>query len=141
MNIIELFKEYANLPTLEAKIEEGKKHYLAFVAALKKEGYADADITNFACMLVRLASGADREADEEEYQLFEGITGIEMSFGEFYGMVKKGHDGEFLDVMDELVDGLNAEGKEEALRFVAVFLSSDHELTAVEKSVFDRLLK
>lgn len=126
---------------IDAKqIEDGKKAYAALLADMKEAGYPEKEAINFASLLVRVACGADLYgAEKEEYDVFTGVTGVELTFDEFAAMTKNAANKGFVDAIDEIVDGLNAKAKKSALDFVEVFLNADEVLSANEEALLKKL--
>ena len=138
MKVKEFLESYKSL-SYEEKLAEAKKAYAELGARMQASGYSADEIDDFATMLVRLAAGADRHSSEAELKLFEEATGIKTDKYEFFAMNKNAASESFVSSMDEIVDSLKKEAKVAALRFVALFLVADNELSAKEKAIFDRL--
>jgi len=122
------------------RLAKNRKSYDELVKAMSELGYKKEEIEQFVLMLVRLASGSDYEADEGEYKLLMEITGLRLSEGEFYGLVKHAVDEAFISGVDQIVDSLSAEGKAAALDLFELFLRADDELTPEEARIY-RILK
>lgn len=138
MKIELLFAEYKGL-NKEQLIQKGREAYAKFGEIMDRKGYKENEIVQFATMLVRLAAGADRYGAEEELELFQAVTGIKTDVFEFSLMAKRADDESFVNAMDEIVDSLDKEAKDAALRFAAVFFASDHHLGKKEIALFERL--
>ena len=143
MLLEELLEKYAKASYDEKReamrLADAQKAFNDLQKEMLKAGYKEQEVKAFVYSLVRLASGADHEADKEEYHLFVAATGFELSEGEFYGLVKHCFDAEFVDSVDQIVDSLAPAAKDAALRFVACFLVADREISKVEKNVFKKL--
>ena len=138
MKIEQLFEEYKGLRK-EQLIEKGREAYAAFGEKMDRAGYSKKEVVAFATMLVRLAAGADRFGTKEELDLFEAATGIDTDEYEFASMTKNAHDESFISAIDEIVDSLEKDAKEAALRFAAVFFAADNHLGEKEIALFKRL--
>ena len=143
MLLEELLKKYAEASYDEKReamrLEDAQKAFNDLKKEMLKAGYSEKEAVSFVYSLVRIASGSDHEADEEEYNLFVAATGLEITTGEFYGLIKHGFDKEFVDSVDQIVDSLSHEAKDAALRFVACFLFADKEISDVEREMFKKL--
>ena len=117
----------------------GKKLFEGLLAEMVRLGYSRDEADDFAALLVRLACGADNVASKEEYELFQKVTGVELSIHEFYDLIKGGDEESFVASMDEIVDGLDGAAKQAALAFVEFFLNADESLPEREKALFNRL--
>ena len=138
MKLENLFNEYKALSKAQL-VEKGREAYSLFGTQMDKAGYDKKEVVSFATMLVRLAAGADNFGTKEELELFEAITGIDTDEYEFAAMTKNANEESFVNQIDQIVDSLNAEAKEAALRFAALFLSADNRLGEKEKALFQRL--
>ena len=90
-------------------------------------------------MLVRLAAGADNFGSEAEFELFQAVTEIKSDIYEFKAMVRNSEEEGFVAAIDEVVDSLDKELKEAALRFAALFFAVDNHLNQKEADLFKRL--
>lgn len=138
MKIEQLFAEYKNL-NKEQLIQKGREAYAKFGELMDRKGYNEKEIVQFATMLVRLAAGADRYGSDEELALFQEVTGIETDKFEFALMAKNADDEAFVSAIDEIVDSLDKDAKDAALRFAAIFFASDNKLGKKEIALFERL--
>ena len=133
-----LAERYSKLPH-DKKVDTGKAVFKLLNAKLAKLGYSEKEILSFAVQLARLAAGADNAAAEEEHKLLVEITGIELDKFEFFAMIKNAEKEDFVRPMDEIVDSLDKEAKEACLTLVALFISTDKQISPLEKALFDRL--
>ena len=138
MKIQELLDNYKSL-TFEQKLAEAKVAFADLGARMQEAGYSPKDVKDFATMLVRLASGADKHASEQELDLFEKATGIDTDEYEFFSMNKRAGEEAFVSAIDEIVDSFGFGAKEAALRFVALFFVADNELSPKEEQLLARL--
>ena len=138
MKIEQLFAEYKGL-NKQQLIQKGREAYAKFGEIMDRKGYKEEEVVQFATMLVRLAAGADRYGSDEELELFQAVTGIKTDKFEFALMTKNADDESFVSAIDEIVDSLDKDAKDAALRFAAIFFASDHHLNAKEIALFKRL--
>ena len=138
MKIEQLFAEYKGL-NKEQLIQKGREAYAKFGEIMDRKGYNEKEIVQFATMLVRLAAGADRYGADEEFELFQAITGIATDKFEFALMAKNADEESFISAIDEIVDSLDKEAKDAALVFAAIFFASDNRLNKKEIALFERL--
>jgi len=138
MKIEQLFAEYKGL-NKQQLIQKGREAYAKFGEIMDRKGYNEKEVVQFATMLVRLAAGADRYGSEEELELFQEVTGIKTDKFEFALMAKSADDESFISAIDEIVDSLDKDAKDAALRFAAIFFASDNHLGKKEIELFKRL--
>ena len=138
MKLEELFNQYRNLRK-EELVKEGRRVYSALGAGMSKKGYSQKEVLGFATMLVRLAAGADNFGSEAEFELFQAVTEIKSDIYEFKAMVRNSEEEGFVAAIDEVVDSLDKELKEAALRFAALFFAVDNHLNQREADLFKRL--
>ena len=122
----------------EAKVKEVHDQLVADgqkAFRLLKDAYGDG-AQYFACLLARMVVDLDNHTTDEEYQLFVDATGIQMSKHEFDNLTKNGRDDAFVNELNDVIDNSTPSGKEAALRFVAIFMVGDKELTDEELALF-----
>lgn len=138
MKIEELFNQLKGF-SREELVKQGREAYAQFGEKMSRVGYKHDEIVAFATMLVRLAAGADNFGGKDELELFEAVTNIKTDPYEFKAMTRNADDPEFIRVIDEIVDSLDAASKEAALKFAAVFFAVDNHLGEKEIALFKRL--
>ena len=134
----DVFNKYLHM-TYRQKVDVARETIADMADFLLKLEVGEEDRVNFYINLVRLFAGADQKFSLEECKLFNDIFSINLTYKEFTSLMV-GHDEEFVDNMDKIIDMMDEEAKVSACSFGLVFLSVDRNITDSERKVFERIL-
>lgn len=139
MTLRELYDKAVNLSRQE-RINLAGGSGAELLKFLKERGMNGEDSFRFILYLVALFAGADGAIDEDEHKLFVDITGAEWSRSDLQEALKGLFNGEFLEQMDKLIDGMPEDQKWNCCLFGLAFVSADGTISAREQQVFERIL-
>ena len=110
-----------------------------------KEGLEDGgidpgDIPGCIRMFTKLLVSADRACNEKEYVYFKEVTGIKLTYDEFFEMTNCGTDEEFIDEAFELIDILDRHDRIALVSYAAALLSYDNSFKVGEFKLLDRIM-
>ena len=134
----DVFNKYLHM-TYRQKVDVARETIADMADFLLKLEVGEEDRVNFYINLVRLFAGADQKFSLEECKLFNDIFSINLTYKEFTSLMV-GHDEEFVENMDKIIDMMDEKAKISACSFGLVFLSVDRNITDSERKVFERIL-
>lgn len=135
--IVELVLE----TTDEYKVLLGKFYLEQFIKGLEKGGLTDKEIGNTILNFAKLLVSADQDCSEKEYNFFINVTGIDMSYEDFFNRTNNGKDQAFIKDMFDFVKILTRDDRFSLIFFGIALLSSDDTLTVDEQNLFRQIIE
>ena len=135
MDLKQMFQETVNMSHNE-RVNLAKASISKLAQELKND-----DLTlSFLVGLATICSATDGKVSDSERQLFNDLTGANLSFEEFFNLVSNNTNEEAFEVVNNAVDSLTNDGKSAAVLFALAFLAADEQLTTDEQKLFAILL-
>ncbi len=129
----EEFLHYSKEDLLKFGCETGSK-----LISLMDKKYGDQD-KSFAVFMKIYGTfvAIDLDVKQEEYEMFERISGVSASYNEFKDAVKQAYNFDVVTEVDNLVDA-DDEMKELVIRLGLIICAYDGEISAEEKALIER---
>ena len=103
-------QEVVNLSDRE-RIRIGKQALSDTLKVLAKHNFDDENTALFVANLIKVFVSADRECNQEEYDIVRDIIGTDISEEDFYEMTNGGADPDFVAAFDRVIDCLTRDEK------------------------------
>lgn len=125
----------------EEKVKLGGEALNTFHNNLTKNGVKEETIAKIIVNLTRFFVSADSSCSSYEYSYFRAVSGIELSYDEFYKLTNGGRDPEFVDSTLKFLNGLDEEARSAAITYGIAMLSSDLKYSKVELEIIAKMLE
>lgn len=126
--------------TDEYKVDLGKEALSRLTKGLHEGGIEDKDIGNIIIAFTRLFVSADKHCSEKEYNFFVNVTGMKITYEQFYEYTNGGADEEFVASALKFVAVLNNEDRVALIIYGVALLSSDDTVSVAEQELIDKIL-
>ena len=124
----------------EQKVDLGKESLGRFLNGLMQGGIEEKDLPQFIVAFTRLFVSADRKCSQKEFEFFTNVTGIKMSYQDFYEMSNGGASPEYVKGLLEWVSKLNKDDRIALILYGVALLSSDNVVEQKELVLIDQIL-
>ena len=125
----------------EEKVKLGAEVLNTFHNNLTKNGVNGETIAKIILNLTRFFVSADSSCSPYEHSYFSAVSGIKVSYEEFYKLTNGGRDPEFVDDTLKFLNGLDEETRTAAITYGIAMLSSDLKYSEVELAVIAKMLE
>lgn len=125
----------------EYKVILGKFYLEQFIKGLEKGGLSDKEIGDMVLDFTKLLVSADQDCSEKEYTFFANVTGISMSYDDFFERTNGGKSEDFIKAMFDFVKILTREDRFSLIFFGIALLCSDDTVTVDEQNLFRRIIE
>lgn len=107
---------------------------------LKKSGVPENNRNTAILNLTKLFVSADSNCSPHEWSFFKAVTGIEISYDDFYNITNGGSDPKFIADAVEFLKSLDEETRNAAITYGIAILASDLTYAETEIEIIDKLL-
>lgn len=125
----------------EEKVKLGEEALNKFHISLTKNGVNGETIAKIIVNLTRFFVSADSNCSSYEHSYFRAVSGIELSYDEFYKLTNGGRDPKFIDDTLKFLNGLDEEARSAAITYGIAMLSSDLKYSEVELEIIAKMLE
>jgi len=139
MTLAELYSSVEGMD-FETRVDFARKNFGVLYAELLNEGLDMEGAIGLVNALIAVGVSADRTASMEEYELYNALFGIELTYEQFFERTNGGAAEVLVARIDQIVDHLDHEGKMAACSLALAFLSADGHVDYDEAALFERLL-
>lgn len=107
---------------------------------LKKSGVPESNRNTAVLNLTKLFVSADSNCSPHEWSFFKAVTGIEISYEDFYNLTNGGRDPKFIQEAIEFLGSLDDETRDAAITFGIAMLASDLTYAESEIEIIEKML-
>lgn len=134
----QMMKNYVNADyqTLLSVAMQSLNKFMPVFDNISEDGNGASYVFPFICVTLAV----DGQFSELEYRFACDITGLEVSYDQFKGMVQQYYTEEWIVAVDNLIDKCSQDLKQEILAFCLAFAAVDEKISREENTFFAMLL-
>lgn len=135
----EVYQQYLDMDN-SSRVSIAKKCAGELISFARGRGMSDKDIVTLIVSLFKLFVSGDKHTARAEHDFFLASTGLNVSYEEFFSVTDYGANSDFVASMDNLIDSMPQDIKNQTLIFGLCILACDGKLTVSEQQLLNRLL-
>lgn len=135
----EIYQAYLNAPR-EQLVATGRTATETALQELVAK-YGQKDAFTFFTGIVGSFVCADNKVNYDEFEVFQEVVGTNLTYDQFYDMMKNFNTEEVFQIADRIIDSLSEKGKTAVLSVGLVLCAINGTITVAEQELIERFAR